>query len=280
MGDEISKMIFYETYELEPLAEQAADLLKANRVASPHLDPPRHYQQLESNIRDPSLELVHRDERFRGDSDRHVLPVEQHFEDQGTFEYDYADNAYIREMHPELFVKVRRNKNFDRQCRVGLAPRDALQFIPLLSFPGSGNTWVRFLVEQATGFTTTSAETGDPGLAPHFKGEYDYPLSGKNILMKTHFFGWVKYYYPQIEDTQEAKYCVFLMRNPINAFLAEFQRIETQANHTGFIPKSQFFTSYYTNKFKRFVWKQGVTVENNFFDTFRKAVKESCSRGY
>lgn len=36
--------------------------------------------------------------------------------------------------------------------------------IPLLSLPGSGNTWTRYLLEQATGYQTGSVY-GDPSLA-------------------------------------------------------------------------------------------------------------------
>lgn len=53
------------------------------------------------------------------------------------------------------------------------------------SFPRSGNTFTRELVERATGFRTTSAYC-DPGLAVAFPGECDKG-NGSYFFRKTHY---------------------------------------------------------------------------------------------
>ena len=190
----------------------------------------------------------------------------------------YYESYWMQQEHPELFNQVQRNTDFNENCEVGLGNPRQLAFIPLLSFPGSGNTWLRFLIERATGYATTTAETGDWTLASQFKGEYDYPLSGKSIAMKTHSFGWINYYYPDVNDWKEAEYCIFLIRNPLDAFLAEFQRIHTQSNHTGKIPKQVFFDDY-THKFSRFAWKNVMQPNTSYSTSYGNAAKDSCKKG-
>lgn len=190
----------------------------------------------------------------------------------------YYESYWMQQEHPELFNQVQRNTDFNENCKVGLGNPRQLAFIPLLSFPGSGNTWLRFLIERATGYATTTAETGDWKLASQFKGEYDYPLSGKSIAMKTHSFGWINYYYPDVNDWKEAEYCIFLIRNPLDAFLAEFQRIHTQSNHTGKIPKQVFFDDY-THKFSRFAWKNVMQPNTSYSTSYGNAAKDSCKKG-
>lgn len=46
--------------------------------------------------------------------------------------------------------------NEEYTCKPKLGNRGDFSMIPLLSFPGSGNTWTRFLIEQATGYLTGS----------------------------------------------------------------------------------------------------------------------------
>jgi len=190
----------------------------------------------------------------------------------------YYESYWMQQEHPELFNQVLRNTDFNKNCKIGLGNPRQLAFIPLLSFPGSGNTWLRFLIERATGYATTTAETGDWTLASQFTGEYDYPLSGKSIAMKTHSFGWINYYYPDVNDWEEAQYCIFLIRNPLDAFLAEFQRIHTQSNHTGKIPKEVFFDEY-NFKFSRFAWKNVMQPNTSYSTSYGNAAKDSCKKG-
>ena len=112
-------------------------------------------------------------------------------------------------------------------CQVKPGRVHQFKFIPLLSFPGSGNTWLRKLVEDATGYQTTTVERGDKQLAKHFIGEYDHPHSGRSIIVKTHWFGYIQQWYKrrQIKNhrytistfntDKDARHCIFLIRQPI-----------------------------------------------------------------
>ena len=103
-------------------------------------------------------------------------------------------------------------------------------------------------------------------------------MEGICIAMKTHSFGWINYYYPDVNDWKEAEYCIFLIRNPLDAFLAEFQRIHTQSNHTGKIPKQVFFDDY-THKFSRFAWKNVMQPNTSYSTSYGNAAKDSCKKG-
>ena len=54
----------------------------------------------------------------------------------------------------------------------------------LASFPGSGNTWIRYLLQQATGIATGSVYNSSQFLKSCFPGEGVY--NGSVIAIKTH----------------------------------------------------------------------------------------------
>jgi hypothetical protein len=95
----------------------------------------------------------------------------------------------------------------------------------LVSFPRSGNHWVRFLVEEASHIATSSVyKDGDyPHLSKIFpwggycpdhgyKGTCRYPLETEAVLLKTHYPFLVK---RSINPTTRMKIC--LIRHPIDA---------------------------------------------------------------
>ncbi|XP_022246035.1 WSCD family member GA21586-like [Limulus polyphemus] len=99
----------------------------------------------------------------------------------------------------------------------------------LASFPGSGNTWIRYLVQQSTGYLTGSIY-GDSALAmAGFHGERI--KNGSVILVKTHEWG----------DTVRRKFhkAILLVREPRKALLAEFNR--RFGGHLGYAPQRMFF---------------------------------------
>lgn len=164
-------------------------------------------------------------------------------------------------------------------CTVHEGKPKQFQYVPLLSWPGSGNTWLRFLIEQATGWQTTTVEKGDKKLAPFFVGEYDYPLSGKSIVQKTHYFTYVRSWFKEIDTYKMAHSCVLLIRSPIDAFLAEFQRRETGANHTGFIKPEKFYTQY-RSRFQALAHKWITNQVNSYSNTYLDPIKKSCDKAY
>ena len=108
----------------------------------------------------------------------------------------------------------------------------------LVSFPGSGNTWMRYLIEQATGVLTGSVYC-DRGLKVVHPGEHI--VTGNVIVVKTH----------QAEATlvpvsQEMfgkahfNQAIFLIRNPYDALLSEANRRWGGYGHTGLASENKF----------------------------------------
>ena len=56
----------------------------------------------------------------------------------------------------------------------------------LLSIPGSGNTWLRYLIQRATGFVTGSLYSDDHLYNNGFPGEIIN--DGSAIVVKSHLF--------------------------------------------------------------------------------------------
>ncbi|KAF2366785.1 Sulfotransferase domain [Trinorchestia longiramus] len=108
----------------------------------------------------------------------------------------------------------------------------------LVSFPGSGNTWLRYLTEALTGAFTGSFYA-DPALE-HLGmwGEAETPGGGTTILQKTHspplsLYGATSSF-PQAYqvDPREPLRVVLLIRSPMDAIVA--LRHYHAAGHTGF----------------------------------------------
>lgn len=121
------------------------------------------------------------------------------------------------------------------------SPRSVCQFmnassrppIALASFPGSGNTWIRGLLQRATGVCTggiycdtTLRNSGYPG---------ESLRSGNTLVVKTHQVDprWTGIYYPPNTTdryfTKESDIPIYdaaivLVRNPFHALVAEWNR--------------------------------------------------------
>jgi len=109
----------------------------------------------------------------------------------------------------------------------------------LASYPGSGNTWIRHVAQEATRIYTGSMYH-DESLLERFPAEG--VSDGSVILVKTHFpclncwsnrkTGVVA---PPAKtgDLKKASGSIVVVRNPFDAILAEFKRKKSNLNHTG-----------------------------------------------
>ncbi|XP_053406089.1 uncharacterized protein LOC128559085 isoform X2 [Mercenaria mercenaria] len=118
--------------------------------------------------------------------------------------------------------------------------------VALASYPGSGNTWTRELIEAITGTFTGSIYTDW-----NFKGSELCPARGNIYIVKTHI--------PSDKATSHVKCreigvstlnytkAVLILRNPYQALLAEFNRQQSTSYSgnpgVGIAPKSDFKTS-------------------------------------
>lgn len=124
--------------------------------------------------------------------------------------------------------------------------------VGLASYPGSGNTWVRGLLQKVTGLCiggiycdTTLRKNGYPG---------ESMRSGTTFMVKTHQVDprWEGVVYPpnapftyfeKLEDVPVFSSGVFILRNPFHAMVAEYKRQfwESEAdNHVNSLGKAYF----------------------------------------
>ncbi|EAT39064.1 AAEL009094-PA [Aedes aegypti] len=119
----------------------------------------------------------------------------------------------------------------------------------LVSFPGSGNTWLRYLLQQSTGILTGSVYKDYGLLKSGFPAEN--VANSSVLVVKTHEWGpqaWAPY-----------GKAILLVRDPEKAILAEFNR--QSGGHVGFASpdryrrtKGRYWTQFVKNKL--WAWEQ------------------------
>ena len=110
--------------------------------------------------------------------------------------------------------------------------------ITLVSFPGSGNTWTRLLLEQATGIFTGSIFCDQDLRSSGFFGEQI--ISSNVLAVKTHYPGIgnpkFNHFNPSHVDGT-----IFIMRNPLDSIVAERKRQVLSVNkHTSDVGPQYF----------------------------------------
>ena len=130
--------------------------------------------------------------------------------------------------------------------------------VALASFPGSGNTWVRGLLQEVTGICTGGIYCDTTLRISGYPGE---TLRGGNTLVvKAHHVDprWTGVYYPpnatytyfdRVSKIPIFEAAIFLIRNPFNALVAEWNRCMTEDqvdNHVQTVDES-FFSELTSN---------------------------------
>ncbi|XP_078682313.1 WSCD family member GA21586-like [Branchiostoma floridae x Branchiostoma belcheri] len=137
------------------------------------------------------------------------------------------------------------------QCTALRYSATPLPITALVSFPGSGNTWLRYLVQQATGILTGSVYK-DLELKRHgFPAEGC--INGSVVLVKTHEFGGNNSF-KHFDKT------ILMVRDPYDAILAEFNR--HYGGHNGFAARAR----YKSQAWRDFVEGKSQTWSNTFLD--------------
>lgn len=108
----------------------------------------------------------------------------------------------------------------------------------LVSSPGSGNTWVRYLLQQVTGVSTGSVYKDVALLRNGFPSES--VNNGSVIVVKTHEYG------ASVRDSFDA--AILIIRDPFDSVLAEFNR--RSGGHIGHASLEKF------NKDQGKVWQK------------------------
>lgn len=124
------------------------------------------------------------------------------------------------------------HRNINAKCKFMKGVKRAP--VGLVSVPGSGNTWVRGLLEKATGICTGSIYCDHPLRNSGMIGEY--VNTGRVIVVKTHTsdYQWLDVT-PEKQNNDDGLYgsAILLIRNPFNAFIAEWNRLNALSAYTG-----------------------------------------------
>lgn len=102
--------------------------------------------------------------------------------------------------------------------------------VALVSYPGSGNSWARVLLEEATGIYTGSVYCDKHYL---FSGMIGEGVSTENVIaIKCHL---------SVEETvQYSKKVIYIIRNPFKAIVSEYTRQTAKAGHTKELPPEYY----------------------------------------
>lgn len=165
----------------------------------------------------------------------------------------YLDHVSLSRYYlckPSRMLLLPNNALSDQQCNKRKFLDLPSPVVALVSFHGSGNTWVRHLMEQATGVFTGSIYC-DPGLKVAFPGES--VVSGNVIVTKTHRSDSMELPGDIATYTGKRIYdkAILLVRNPYDALVSEANRRwnskHSVNDHLGVAAESAFVSKYHTN---------------------------------
>ena len=102
--------------------------------------------------------------------------------------------------------------------------------VALVSYPGSGNSWARVLLEEATGIYTGSVYCDKHYL---FSGMIGEGVSTENVIA-------IKSHSSVEEMAQLSKKVIYIIRNPLKAIVSEYTRQTAKAGHTKELPPEYY----------------------------------------
>lgn len=139
----------------------------------------------------------------------------------------YLDHPSLSRYYSCKLSKLRffppNHTQIEKLCKERTFLKKQSPLVALISFHGSGNTWVRHLVEQATGIFTGSIYC-DPGLKVAFPGEF--VAGGNVIVIKTHQADTLELPEDIKQFTGKTYYdkAILIVRNPYDALVSEANR--------------------------------------------------------
>jgi hypothetical protein len=128
-------------------------------------------------------------------------------------------------------------------------------FRALVSFPGSGNSWLRYLIESATGIFTGSIFNDKSLYRSELRGEMSPPNDGRTIVQKTHHDSTIGLLgglnpkhgkrklqaYVKVSELVFGYRGILLIRNPFDALLSYWNFMKTK-DHKGHARTADFST--------------------------------------
>nr|XP_054755389.1 WSC domain-containing protein 2-like [Lytechinus pictus] len=147
----------------------------------------------------------------------------------------------------KTFMSVYRTSVPDARCSsINFGSPGSLPLVALASYPRSGNTWTRELIEKATGLYTGSI---------YWRAERNLPISNKVFLggnadYKNHNTICVK---THRHDRDSFEAAIMPIRNPLKAIVAEAFRRQIFESHRSPVDAIKFFKS---EGWENFVYEQ------------------------
>ncbi|XP_014675639.1 PREDICTED: WSC domain-containing protein 1-like isoform X2 [Priapulus caudatus] len=135
---------------------------------------------------------------------------------------------------------------YDLRCQVRLAPPKTFPPVALASFPGSGNTWTRHLIELLTGYFTGSIYNDAPSYFKGFIGEMENSTAGTTVVEKTHGYG--------VNTVHMYQKVILLVRNPYDAAVSAYNR-KLMLDATRSAPEKAFSEKGWRRASRRLVLK-------------------------
>ncbi|KAK2720689.1 sialate:O-sulfotransferase 2-like isoform X1 [Artemia franciscana] len=167
-----------------------------------------------------------------GVEERHAQPSREQVQCKTWRPTHFYPTFYaIKKLRRQLW----RNDEICSKFEVKRAKKGQLPAVALASYPGSGNTWIRYLIEASTGVFTGSVYEDRHLYFSGFLGELADWSSGETIVQKTHDFG--EGNIKKFVSNNKIK-AVLVIRNPYDAIISYHNYI--YGGHNGFAPKKDF----------------------------------------
>jgi hypothetical protein len=141
-------------------------------------------------------------------------------------------------------------------AKLGFLPPEHKRLPPMLyTFPGSGNTWGRLLIEHATGVYTGSVYN-DQSLLEALPGEFtcNWQVSAVKVHPHTHTFADLysgRFHSDNNKCTRggvmKFERAILLIRNPFDSIWSEYQRRVTQSHVEGILRKTFDWSRWQAN---------------------------------
>ena len=141
--------------------------------------------------------------------------------------YDLLSQPHEPNLH-QMLQDYTRNRGSRASCKLKYVKLHTymryMKATALVSFPRSGNTWVRVLVEKSTGYRTSSIYCD-----PHLRVLQAECNRQNSFLIKTHEIA----AHTTIRGQQKAyDQFIYLVRNPFDAILSYYQFVNSSGDHT------------------------------------------------
>ncbi|ODM99376.1 WSC domain-containing protein 1 [Orchesella cincta] len=184
----------------------------------------------------------------------------------------------------------------DEQCKtftVQFARKDNFKPRALVSFPGSGNSWLRYMIECASGYFTGSVYDDKELFTAGLLGEFRPPNDGSTIVQKTHhdtiynMSSRQRKAYIKLSELMFGYRGLLLIRNPYDALVSYWNFINTRG-HKWIARRTEFddfrWTKFVTEQIPRWTSLIMSWVENSqdflliFYEEVQKNPRQELIR--